>query len=141
MPWPRDRLSPPDGPSERDAEHAVGLLVQDLQAGWDEHDADITDRRLGDDVLWGSPFGATLQGDERLHAIHEDLKRKDVGGRASRFEPVQWLSPAPGIVLAHVRRRTLDTDGDAFSEMALYVLVERDGDWWVAAGQNTPIRT
>jgi hypothetical protein len=24
--------------------------------------------------------------------------------------------------------------------MALYVLVERDGIWWIAAGQNTPIR-
>ena len=27
-----------------------------------------------------------------------------------------------------------------FSEMALYVLVRRGGSWWLAAGQNTPIR-
>jgi hypothetical protein len=27
-----------------------------------------------------------------------------------------------------------------FSEMAMYVLVRRDRRWWLAAGQNTPIR-
>ena len=27
-----------------------------------------------------------------------------------------------------------------FSEMAMYVLVRRKGEWWLAAGQNTPIR-
>jgi hypothetical protein len=28
---------------------------------------------------------------------------------------------------------------NAFSEMALYVLVRRGGTWWLAAGQNTPM--
>lgn len=137
------------GPQTREAERAIELFVQDLQEGWDRHDAAITDRRLGDDVLWGSPFGATLRGYDRLHGIHEELKRKSVGGRASRFEIVQWLMPAPGIAVAQVRRAALDDSGNpistaevgsgAFSEMALYVLVNRDDAWWVAAGQNTPI--
>jgi hypothetical protein len=32
-------------------------------------------------------------------------------------------------------------DRSGFSEMTLYVLVERDGTWWLAAGQNTPVTT
>jgi len=43
-----------------------------------------------------------------------------------------------------VRRIALDLDGQpggGFSEMALYVLVRRGGDWWLAAGHNTPIVT
>jgi hypothetical protein len=55
---------------------------------------------------------------------------------------------SPDVAFAHVRRVTLDTDGQpipiddatVFSEMAMYVLVRRDGKWWLAAGQNTPIR-
>jgi hypothetical protein len=118
-----------DGQPAREAERAVEVLIADLQDGWDQHDADITDRRLGDDVVWGSPFGASLRGFDRLHGIHEELKKKSVGGDATRFELVQWLAPAPGVAVAQVRRDALDAHGEpiapsddtqgAFSEMAL----------------------
>lgn len=39
----------------------------------------------------------------------------------------------------HPLEPTSDVTG-AFSEMALYVLVRRDQTWWLAAGQNTPLR-
>jgi hypothetical protein len=38
--------------------------------------------------------------------------------------------------VAQIRRQA---DDGGFSEMAMYVLVEKDGRWWVAAGQNTPV--
>jgi hypothetical protein len=60
------------------------------------------------------------------------------------------VAPAPDLAIAQVRRVALDASGQAippstdvtgaFSEMALYVLVRRHGQWWLAAGQNTPIR-
>jgi hypothetical protein len=60
---------------------------------------------------------------------------------------VRVSAPAPGVAIAQVRRVALDSDGQpvpiddaVFSEMALYVLVRRGGAWWLAAGQNTPIR-
>jgi uncharacterized protein (TIGR02246 family) len=139
-----------DGAAAQEAAAAVSLLVQELQAGWDQHDAEITDRRLASDVLWGSPFGAIVRGYEPLHEIHVRLKQQGMGGRSSRFEIAQHLVAGPGVVLAHVRRVALDDEGqplaasapmtDGFSELALYVLVKQNGVWWVAAGHNTPVR-
>jgi uncharacterized protein (TIGR02246 family) len=139
-----------NGHDEREAADALAHLVEDLQAGWDNHDADVTDAPLAADVSWGSPFGATVRGYDELHAIHVQLKQQGVGGPRSRFEVVQFSAPARDVVVAHVRRLAVDAEGraleptteptGAFSEMALYVLVKRDGRWWLAAGQNTPIR-
>jgi uncharacterized protein (TIGR02246 family) len=133
-----------------EASRAVAHLIDELQAGWDGQDAEVTDRSLADDVVWGSPFGATVHGHEQLHGIHVRLKEEGRGGPSSRFEVVQVLAPTPDVVIAQVRRLALDRTGQPlepttdtsgpFSEMILYVLVNREGRWWLAAGQNTPIR-
>ncbi|HWE68140.1 MAG TPA: hemerythrin domain-containing protein [Acidimicrobiales bacterium] len=138
------------GTVTREAAEAVTALVAELQAGFDEHDADISNRHFASDVLWGSPFGATVDNFEELHAIHARLKQQGTGGPSSRFEIVKVLSPVPGVAVAQVRRVALDPDGrpveptddtaTSFSEMALYVLVRRNRTWWLVAGQNTPVR-
>ncbi len=134
-----------DADALRAAEAAVEALVADLQAGADGADAERSDRSFAGDVAWGGPFGTTVDGAEELLAIHRRLKAKGVA-RRSRYEVRRVLAPAPGLAVAHVARLALDERGepippqDGFSEMALYVLVERDGEWWLAAGQNTPLR-
>jgi uncharacterized protein (TIGR02246 family) len=140
-----------EGGEAQEAIEAVARLVEELQAGWDQHDANISNRHFAADVMWGSPFGATVHGYEELHAIHARLKEKRRGGSSSRFEIVRVLAPAPGIAVAQIRRVALGPEGQpielcddftgSFSEMALYVLVRRGGAWWVAAGQNMPIRS
>jgi len=138
------------GDQAQEANEAVARLVEELQAGWDQHDAEISNQHFAADVMWGSPFGATVQDYKELHAIHLRLKEQRKGGPSSRFEIMRVLAPAPGIAVAQVRRLALDPQGQpiepsddltgSFSEMALYVLVRRGGVWWLAAGQNTPIR-
>jgi uncharacterized protein (TIGR02246 family) len=118
---------------------AVDRLVADLQAGADGADADRYDRHFAADVLWGSPYGATVAGTRELLPAHRSLMA-DSAAPPSRFEVVQVMAPAPGVAVAQIRRRAL-ADSSGFSEMTLYVLVERDGTWWLAAGQNTPVAT
>jgi uncharacterized protein (TIGR02246 family) len=116
------------------ARRAAEALVAELQRGWDARDADTTDASCAADVMWGGPFGAMVDGYDRLHAIHVELKAKPV--QPTRFQLERVLAPMPGVAIAHVERVAL---GDGFSEVAMYVLIERDGRWWLAAGQNTKV--
>ncbi|HEX4474662.1 MAG TPA: SgcJ/EcaC family oxidoreductase [Polyangiaceae bacterium] len=140
-----------DEKTSLEARKAVRRLVEELQAGWDRHDAETTNRHFAEDIVWGSPFGATVRGYASLHDIHTKLKAKGVGGRASHFEVESVLVPTPDVAIAQIRRKSFTAPSESataatdqakgFSEMALYVLVRRGDDWWVAAGQNTPIKS
>ena len=129
-----------DDPSARAAAaSAVERLVAGLQDGLDRASADVYDQQFASDILWGNPYGGTVSGYKALNAAHHSLMAAGVAP-PSRYRVVQLMSPLPGIAIAHVRRNDLSDDKDKrFSEMAMYVLVERGGQWWLAAGQNTPV--
>jgi PPOX class F420-dependent enzyme/OxyR family protein/uncharacterized protein (TIGR02246 family) len=140
-----------DTAAAQEATAAVTRFVGELQAAIDTHNAETYNQHFADDVTWGSPLGeVVLGGYDELHAIHTRLHEQRVGGPSSRYEIVDVRAPMRGVALAHVRRVALDRDGQPvppttglegpFSEIALYVLVRRGRDWWLAAGQNTPIR-
>jgi len=116
----------------------VAEVVAELQRGLDEGNAEIYNAGFAADVVWGGPFGATVNGYDALHGIHGRLLSQSTAG-ASRYEVVSVSAPAPDIAVAQVRRTPLDP-ADDFAEMALYVLVRRGERWWLAAGQNTPVR-
>ncbi|MEV5650388.1 SgcJ/EcaC family oxidoreductase [Nocardia sp. NPDC052254] len=126
-----------NNPAERTAaEQVAAHLAAELQRAGETGDADLYDNSFAADVLWGTPFGATVIGYDQLNPIHHKLMTAQVAP-SSAFEVVTANSPAPGVVVTQIRRRA--TDPAAFSEMALYVLVQRAGRWWLAAAQNTPL--
>jgi uncharacterized protein (TIGR02246 family) len=135
----QDRPFLHDPSAQPDAAEAVDRFVATLQEGADCSDADAYDSQFASDVLWGSPYGATVRGYDVLNAIHHSLMASSAAP-PSLYHVVQFMSPLPDVAIAHVRRDDLTAEaGAGFSEMAMYVLVRRDGHWWLAAGQNTPV--
>ena len=57
----------------REARDAVDGFVAGLQAGIDSADAETYNADFADDVMWGSPYGATVIGYDALHAIHRGM--------------------------------------------------------------------
>jgi uncharacterized protein (TIGR02246 family) len=132
----------------RVATEVVTAFVREMAKGRAARDAEAADRRFAADVAWGSPYGATVHGIDALLPIHQRLQRAGAGGRSSRYEIDRVLPLGDDVIVTHVARYAVGpdgatlppSDGSAFSEMMLYVLVRRDGQWWLAAGHNTPIR-
>ena len=121
-----------------------------LQAGHDQRDAELLNRQFAADVVWGSPYGALVEGYQRLHPIHVRFQQKPATGVEFHYKVCHVLAVNEDVIVAHIARLAISPDGkplapssdpdQPFSEMAMYVLVHRNGDWWLAWGQNTPMR-
>lgn len=118
------------------ADEVAARFAEGLRQSGAAGDADGYDAAFAADVVWGSPYGASVTGYSELNAIHRRLMDARVAP-PSHFEVVTATSPAPGVVLTQIRRLAAEPGG--FSEIAMYVLVEKEGGWWLAGGQNTPI--
>lgn len=138
------------GLASPEAEAAVREFVAGLQAGHEQRDAEILNCQFASDVIWGSPYGALVEGYDRLHPIHVRFQQQPRMGPAFRYSVQHILAVREDVVVAHIARLALSSSGEPsppssdphqpFSEMAMYVLVRRSGVWWLAAGQNTPMR-
>ena len=138
----------PDRPrlsiAREDTPQIVDAFVEGLQTGHDRGDADIPNHQFATDVLWGSPHGALVDGYDQLHPIHVRFQQQPRGGPPVHYEARHVMRVSDDAIVAHIARLVLAPTGEPvapsdsprqpFSEMAMYVLVRRDGAWWLAAG-------
>jgi uncharacterized protein (TIGR02246 family) len=126
----------------------IDIFVGGLQRAIDAGDADRFNQQFAEDVLWGSPFGAVAVGYDQIHAIHTRMFASILPSKgASQYSVEHIRFPLEDVALAYVRRTSKHSavapdqqQPGSFDELALFVLVRRDGDWWLAAGQHVPDR-
>ncbi len=68
----------------REARDAVDRFVAGLQAGIEAADAETYNAEFGEDVMWGSPYGATVIGYDALHSIHLGMFGRGVAVAGAR---------------------------------------------------------
>lgn len=120
-----------------EAEVAVRTFVAGLQAGYDQRDAEVLNRQFAADVIWGSPYGALIDGYDQLHPIHVRFQQRPRKGPAFRYQVRHVLAVHEDVVIAHIVLLALGPEGEPrppssdldqpFSEMAMYVLVAETG--------------
>jgi uncharacterized protein (TIGR02246 family) len=133
-----------------EAEAAVQAFAAGLQSGHERRDAEVLNHQFASDVIWGSPYGALVRGYSQLHPIHVHFQQQPTSGLAFRYSVRHTIAVSDDVVIAHIARLALSPGGaplppsadphQPFSEMAMYVLVRRHGEWWLAAAQHTPMR-
>jgi len=132
-------------------ENRIEQIERFVQSLSDSQDARSFNKHFATDVVWGNPSGGTLTGFDALHAVHSRFFDGPMRHNRSRFTLVNVVFYRADVAVAHVRREAIDDKGAVinpdtesnpylFHEMAMYVLILRDGEWWLAAGQNTPVR-
>ncbi len=85
---------------------------------------------------------------DQIHAIHARMFSAVVPvPGAARYEVEHVRFPAANVALAYIRRvmpnrprEIQQNQPGAFDELALLVLVQREGQWWLAAAQHVPDR-
>jgi hypothetical protein len=95
-----------------DAHTVVDAFTAGLQAGHDQRDAEILNRQFAGDVIWGSPFGALVEGYDQLHPIHVRFQQRAAQSPRFRYQVRHVLPLSDDLIVAHIARLALTDDGE-----------------------------
>jgi uncharacterized protein (TIGR02246 family) len=126
----------------------IQKFIAEMQEAIDTGNAVLFNKYFAKDILWGSPFAAVASGYDQIHSIHKQMfaSIKPVRG-VSTYEAEHIRFVSETVAIAYVRRiaKNQKVSDDmikpgSFDELALFVLVKENGQWWLAAAQHVPDR-
>ncbi|WP_280234904.1 SgcJ/EcaC family oxidoreductase [Nocardia cyriacigeorgica] len=112
-------------------------LFRHLEAALSAGDAAAFDDVFTEDIMFINPAGRIFRGWNELHTYHRAVLGKSTAAQA-RYDiiAVRFLTTDHAIVNLE---QTLNTPEFSLTNRGTWVLVRRDGAWWVCSAQNTNV--
>ncbi|MBL1409942.1 YybH family protein [Sphingobacterium faecale] len=126
----------------------IETFISELQEAIENGNVALFNQRFAQDILWGSPFAAIANGYDQIHSIHKQMFSSvtPVKG-AAKYEAENIRFVSEQVAIAYVRRiskipniSNQNIKPGSFDELALFVLVKENEQWWLAAAQHVPDR-
>lgn len=122
---------------------AIEQIVRNVETSINTNDAELMVADFAADASVVNANGVQITGREALL----EASRQELAGflkdQFVHYEVADITFLRPDIAIAHKRAREVTATGEPIdidpTTIALYILVKRDGRWWVAARQNTLI--
>lgn len=133
-----DRPSGQGALSQQRDSRRIEEIFTELENAFREADAAGFDARFTEDVVFTAVNGARFVGWDDLHAYHRERLAVPTDGIRTWYEIERVTFPAPDVAMVFFRQ-PIETAGTERVNVGTWVLVRRDGDWWICAGQNTGV--
>ncbi|MFD0900404.1 SgcJ/EcaC family oxidoreductase [Actinomadura sediminis] len=132
----------PDGQADIDAIVALVAAVEHAQQNeLPEAFMELFSRR---DPVWTTAHGMRLSGWETISEFTHKVLPGAMKDSTASYEVVRILFVRPDVAAVNVHQRPIDRDGRALPGVPegrpLYVLAKQDGEWKIAAAQNTQVK-
>ncbi|WP_345495481.1 SgcJ/EcaC family oxidoreductase [Nocardia callitridis] len=122
---------------------AIEQLIADVETGYNTNDAELMVSGFTANASAGNAVGAVVTG----YGALLDAAERGLGGFLKdeyvRYEVSDINFLRPDVAVAHKLARASTAEGEPIDQdpamVALYVLVEEGGRWWIAARHNTPV--
>ncbi|MFF2394585.1 SgcJ/EcaC family oxidoreductase [Nocardia sp. NPDC058114] len=119
----------------------IRRIITDTQTAYNTNDAELMTAQFTANAVVGNAVGMLISGHDALL----DANRRGLAGFLKdeyvRYDVVDVTFLRPDVAIAHKTARATTADGTLIDTepamVALYVLVEQNGQWWTAARQNT----
>jgi uncharacterized protein (TIGR02246 family) len=119
----------------------IKKAVAGVESAFNRHDAEALVRRYTQEVVWVNAVGMRLKGKDEILRFSRKALASSLQDSYARYvvEEISFLKSDVAVV--NIRQYPATKEGqvieDGQGSVAIFVMTKHDGDWLVAAGQNS----